>query len=118
MLTSRKLIVPCSIRSSNRPGVAQTMSTPRGGFFALLAVADTAVDDRHAQIRETSVIAKSRLDLRGQLAGRLEHQTAEIAPCLASFVRIGSAKAAVLPVPVCAVPIRSLPARTIGKARS
>ena len=31
---------------------------------------------------------------------------------------MGSAKAAVLPVPVCAVPIRSLPARTIGKARS
>src|SRR5687767_12619436 len=31
---------------------------------------------------------------------------------------MGSAKAAVLPVPVCAVPIRSFPARTIGKARS
>src|SRR5438105_166711 len=31
---------------------------------------------------------------------------------------MGSAKAAVLPVPVWAVPIRSLPARTIGKARS
>lgn len=31
---------------------------------------------------------------------------------------MGSAKAAVLPVPVCAVPIKSFPARTIGKARS
>jgi hypothetical protein len=40
------------------------------------------------------------------------------APCLASSVRIGSANAAVLPLPVCAVPIKSLPARIIGKARS
>src|SRR5438309_3045938 len=31
---------------------------------------------------------------------------------------MGSAKAAVFPVPVWAVPIRSLPARIIGKARS
>src|SRR5262249_19335523 len=31
---------------------------------------------------------------------------------------MGSAKAAVLPVPVCAVPIKSFPARIIGNARS
>src|SRR2546423_5958293 len=39
-------------------------------------------------------------------------------PCLASRVRIGKANAAVLPVPVWAVPIKSFPERTIGKARS
>src|SRR3984893_15828838 len=31
---------------------------------------------------------------------------------------MGRAKAAVLPVPVCAVPIKSLPSRIMGKARS
>src|SRR5690349_15365893 len=31
---------------------------------------------------------------------------------------MGNAKAAVLPVPVCAVPIRSLPDKTMGKARN
>ena len=36
----------------------------------------------------------------------------------ASKVRIGRANAAVFPVPVWAVPMRSFPERTIGKARS
>ena len=36
--------------------------------------------------------------------------------CAASLVRIGSVNAAVLPVPVCAMPMRSLPARIGGMA--
>ena len=41
------------------------------GFFALFAVADTAVHDRDTQIGEPAVIAKSGFDLSGQLTGRL-----------------------------------------------
>ena len=89
----------------------------RRELLPLLAVADAAVDDCDLQIREAGVIAKSGLHLRGQFAGRLEDERAR-RPVLASFVRIGRANAAVLPVPVWAEPIMSLPSRTIGKARS
>ena len=51
---------------------------PASGFFPLLAVADSAVHDRDAQIGEAAVIAKSGFDLGGQLARRLEHEATEI----------------------------------------
>ena len=44
-------------------------------FLALFAVADAAMHERNAQICKAPVIAKRRFDLRGQLAGWLEHQT-------------------------------------------
>jgi hypothetical protein len=43
--------------------------------FALFPVTDTAVHNGHAQIGETPIIPKGGLDLRGQLAGRLQHET-------------------------------------------
>jgi len=86
-------------------------------FFALFAVTDAAVHDRRAQIGETAVIAERSLDLCGQFARWFKHETSERA-VLREKVRIGKANAAVLPVPVWAVPIKSLPARMIGKARS
>ena len=46
-------------------------------FLFLFAVADAAVHDRDAQIGEAPVIAKGRLDLRRELARRLEHKTAK-----------------------------------------
>ena len=43
----------------------------------MFPVADAAVHDGDAQIGEAPVIAKRRLDLRRQLARRLEHETAK-----------------------------------------
>ena len=43
--------------------------------FALFPVTDTAVHNGHAQIGETPIIPKGGLDLRGQLAGWLQHET-------------------------------------------
>ena len=101
-------------RSSSRPGVATTMSTPRLQLFRLLSVADTAVMTVTAQIGKPPVVAKCGLDLRREFARRLQHETANVS-VLRELRQIGSANAAVLPVPVWAVPIRSFPARTIGK---
>ena len=47
-------------------------------FFPLLAIADSAVHHRHAQVGETAVVAKSGFDLGRQLSRRLEHETTEI----------------------------------------
>src|SRR5437016_11283498 len=44
-------------------------------FLALFAVANAAVDHGRAQIGETPVIAKGGLDLRSELARRLQDQT-------------------------------------------
>ena len=48
------------------------------GFFALLAIPDSAVHHRDAQVGETAVVAKSGFDLGGQLSRRLEHEAPEI----------------------------------------
>lgn len=42
--------------------------------FALFAVADAAEDDGGAQVGESPVIAKRRLDLRGEFACRFQHK--------------------------------------------
>ena len=53
------------------------MSAPARGFLVLFAVADPAVNDRDAQIREPPVITKRGFDLRRKLAGRLENEAAK-----------------------------------------
>ena len=58
-------------------------TTRRGGdhvhavfdVFTLFAVADAAMHNRHAQIGEAPIIAKRRLDLRGEFARRFKNQT-------------------------------------------
>jgi hypothetical protein len=102
---------------ARRPGVATRMSTPRFNPRVVCRSRRRRAQ-RPTQIGEAAVIAKRRLHLRGELARRLEHETTEIfraSPAASEWV---SANAAVLPVPVWAVPIKSFPARTIGKARS
>ena len=66
-----------------------------------------------------SVGAEAVEDLAGELAGRAQHQHAAGLAfrrwrLLARWLRIGSAKAAVLPVPVWAMPMRSRPASRSG----
>ena len=75
----------------------------------------------HLGVHVLAVVAHAFLDLRGEFARRREDQDARCAVlarrrrcCGTSRCRIGSTKAAVLPVPVCAPAIRSLPARTGG----
>ncbi len=74
------------------------------------------------QPRELPIGAEALRDLRGEFACRREHQRARRngAPAgarrPASRCRIGSAKAAVLPVPVWAMPSRSRPCRSGGMA--
>ena len=49
-----------------------------GGFFALFAVADAAVDNGYSKIGEASVVTKSGFNLGGQLARGLKDETAKI----------------------------------------
>ena len=75
MLTSRKFIDTLleQIEQPSRCGANDVGSA--GRFFALFPVTHAAMNDRDAQVGETSVIAKGRFDLRGELAGRLENET-------------------------------------------
>ena len=50
-----------------------------GCFFALLPITDPSVHQGNCQIREASVITKSRFDLRRELAGRFQNETSESA---------------------------------------
>src|SRR5947209_3618364 len=52
---------------------------PSGGFFALLSIADAAVDNGNTQVGEASVIAESGLNLRRQFTCRFKNETAETA---------------------------------------
>ena len=90
----------------------------------LRRLADAAVDDRDREAQVPAVGAEALADLRSELARRREHQRAHrIARALAEratacasrgAARIGSANAAVLPVPVCAQPSRSRPRGCAG----
>ena len=73
---SLRLMVRCSSRSSNRPGVA-IKTSDRAWFLALFPVTDVIMHERGPQIGETTIIAKRRFNLRGELASRLQHQTSE-----------------------------------------
>ena len=82
----------------------------------LHAVGRAAVDRQHVQPRQVRGVAAERLgDLQRQLAGGRQHQRLGGTCCDGSICdRIGSANAAVLPVPVCARPTTSEPASSAG----
>ncbi len=118
--TASRRANPCCMRSSSRPGVAMTMSTPRRsactwGFCPTppkITVWETPRTWR-PYVRTLSPIcaASSRVGARISTRGRI----GEAAPgCVTRCCRIGSTNAAVLPVPVCAHPSRSRPARRCG----
>ena len=79
----------------------------------LCALADAAEDDGVAQRQVAAVGLEAVGDLDGELAGRREDQRAGAPwrPCgrCGQCCSIGRAKAAVLPVPVWAMPSRSRP---------
>ena len=85
----------------------------------LRAFADAAEDRGVAQRQVPAVGADVLFDLRDQLARRRHDQRAHVALSTARRSRrssIGSTKAAVLPVPVCATPMMSRPSRMTGMA--
>ena len=88
----------------------------------LLADRHAAEHDGGREPQVAAIGAEAVGDLAGELAGRAEHEDAaalaERAPAgsAARRCRIGSAKAAVLPVPVWAMPQRSRPVMTCGMA--
>ena len=87
------------------------MSTPLRKRVHLLAVTDAAVNDGDAQIGEAREIANGGFHLRGQFARGFEDQARAGAGCAGrACERMGRANAAVLPVPVCALPMTSCPA--------
>ena len=87
----------------------------------LRVLADAAVDDRVAQPQVRAVSADALADLAGQFAGRCENEGTRRRGSLRpgsslSRCKMGSTKAAVLPVPVWAMPRRSRPASRAGMA--
>ena len=101
--------------SSSRPGVATRMSTPRAMRLDLRPMADAAEDDGHREVhdggRRCGSCRRSGWQARawGSAPGRGSPCAAPGGGPGARRCRIGSAKAAVLPVPVWAMPSRSLP---------
>ena len=86
----------------------------------LRAFTDAAEDRRACADRQMLAVgAHVLLDLHHQLARRREHEHAPAAlrrVGAGAAASIGSANAAVLPVPVCAMPIRSRPARIAAES--
>ena len=97
--------------------MATRMSTPRAGLH-LRVLAHAAEDDGVAERQVGAVGPEALADLDRQLARGREDQgagTLRSAGCgWRKPCRIGSANAAVLPVPVWAPPSRSRPSRTAG----
>ena len=108
------------MRSSRRPGQATRISTPSRRACDLGAGADAAVDGGAAQPGAGAQVPDGFVDLFGQFAGGGDDQGARALARARSAVccRMGRTKAAVLPVPVWAVPIRSSPASAAGMAAS
>jgi len=76
--------------------------------IGLLAVADAAVYDGNPHFREARQVPEGRFHLRSEFAGGFEYQhTRSGRVFLPVAERIGNANAAVLPVPVWALPITS-----------
>ena len=65
---------PCWIRSSKRPGVATRMSTPRCSAATCGRLADAAEDDGVAKAQMMAIGASAFADLRGEFAGRRQHE--------------------------------------------
>ena len=66
----------CCIRSSSRPGVATKTSTPLRERADLRIDVHAADGERHARAEVAAVGPEAVDDLRGQLAGRAQHQHA------------------------------------------
>ena len=85
----------------------------------LRALADAAEDRGATDAHRLAEGADVLIDLRGELARRRDDERARVTATeriSTSRSRIGRTNAAVLPVPVCAMPMRSRPARTGGMA--
>ena len=79
------------------------------------AVGLAAVDRQHVHAGHVRGVALEGLgDLEGELAGRREHQRLRRLLPQVELLRIGTANAAVLPVPVCARPTTWRPASSAG----
>ena len=81
--TSLRSSRPCSMRSSTRPGVAMTMSTPRCSADDLTVLRHAADDRDGEQADAAGDGLHGAVDLHGELAGRGEDQRAGLAALLA-----------------------------------
>ncbi len=113
-----------SMWSSSRPGVAISTSTPAFsssvcGFMSMppnTTVARSLVNLEYCLTLLATWSASSRVG--ASTSARTGWRAGDMLEfsCLSIFCSSGSEKAAVLPVPVCAAPITSRPASTIGIA--
>ena len=112
----------CPIKSSSRPGVAMTTSTPERNASIC---GRSPTPPKTFAMRNGTMFAVGDhilLDLHDEFASRREDRARAFCArpgcggACAISVSIGSVKAAVFPVPVCAMPMRSCPARTSGTA--
>ena len=104
-----------SIRSVSRPGVATTTSTPRASARTWL-LRETPPRTRSVEmrapppsVRKAASICTASSRVGARTSARQVFGVGRV-PSSRSWWRIGSAKAAVLPVPVCAMPRMSRPA--------
>ena len=107
------------IKSSNLPGVATSTSTPRTRFLFCEAsftppkmhAVEIAVNCAYCLKHSSTWMASSRV---GNKTSARQVLGARNFPESSRRCRIGSAKAAVFPVPVCAIPSKSRPSRRLG----
>ena len=122
--TDRSGTSPCDIRSRSRPGVATRMSIPRrracdcGPWLTppKTMACRRSVCRPYAPKLSAIWEASSRVGVSTRT--RMGRRPVPLQGVPWRRCRIGSAKAAVFPVPVCAQPIRSFPASTMGIAFS
>ena len=107
------------IKSSRRPGVATNTSTPRiklrfcdaSPTPPKMHVVEIAVNWAYCLKQSSTWMASSRV---GKRISARHVLGARNFPESSSLCRIGSANAAVFPVPVWAIPRRSLPSKRLG----
>ena len=113
-----------SIWSSSRPGVATSTSTP---FFSSSVCGFMSMPPNTTVLRSLVCLAYSAIccatwSASSRVGSNTSARTgwrageAELFSCLSRRCSNGSENAAVLPVPVCAAPITSLPVSTTGMA--
>ena len=116
--------MPCWCRSSRRPGVATSKSTPRlslaiCGFMPTppkITVLESSRYLPYVRIDSSIWAASSRVGVSIRARMPVPPNLLIAASLVDRRCRIGKVKAAVLPVPVCAPPKRSWPAKTRGMA--